>query len=88
VTGTIGWRASSGEVLSREWDGEMVLYDERTGATHCLDSFATHVLHHVQRRSMSEAQLAAELGLADPEALAQLAAMIEQLAQLKLIEVD
>jgi PqqD family protein of HPr-rel-A system len=35
------WSAALEHFLVREWDGEMVLYDRRSGDTHALDRLAT-----------------------------------------------
>lgn len=38
------WRAAEGPFRRQIWGGELVVYDERSGDTHCLDRIATAVL--------------------------------------------
>ena len=38
------WEAASGEFAVRTWEGQMVVYDPRSGDTHCLDELASAVL--------------------------------------------
>lgn len=39
------WRLAAPEVVARrEWDGESIAYDERSGATHLLGAGATSLL--------------------------------------------
>lgn len=71
------WRIVPGQSLrSRSWDGQSVLYNDISGATHLLDDVTLDLLHALQ-----DASLGAE-DWADPELEPTLAA----LAKLYLVE--
>jgi PqqD family protein of HPr-rel-A system len=42
-------RVASEDLLSRSWDGQMVVYDCYAGDTHCLDHVASAVLSGVMQ---------------------------------------
>jgi PqqD family protein of HPr-rel-A system len=86
------WRITPGQALRhREWQGEVVLYNDLSGDTHLLDESALHLLHILQDGPASEPALAgavrlafeAEDGEVDDASIAQLLA---KLAALALIE--
>ena len=87
------WRLAPGQRLQyRCWDGECVLYNDLSGDTHLLDEFALAVLEQLQAAPQPATQLAAVFDLddmADPQAddgFAMLAAMLDDLAALHLVE--
>lgn len=42
------WHATPSSALaSREWNGEVVVYNDRTGSTHLLDEFAGAILREL-----------------------------------------
>ena len=47
------WRLAHHETLMREWDGEIALFDSRTGDTHYLDHRATAVFKIIRDRVCS-----------------------------------
>lgn len=60
------WRVMSGQTLARrEWDGEAVLFNDLTGATHLLSSTAVWVLERLQANPLDADALAAALASDD-----------------------
>jgi PqqD family protein of HPr-rel-A system len=56
------WRVTPGQTLHcREWDDEVVLYNDLSGSTHLLDGAALDLLQTLQGRSADAATLAADL---------------------------
>jgi PqqD family protein of HPr-rel-A system len=90
---SVVWRVPPpGAVAWREWDGEAVLYDERTGATHRLGLAAAVVWRTIAeaKSGASHPSIATSLesaDLADGETASELAkAIIEDLERLGLVE--
>ena len=83
------WRIAPGQTLRhRNWQGEVVLYNDLSGDTHLLDESALHLLQALQNGPASEATLAAGVraafeadgGEVDDASVAQLLAELEALA--------
>jgi len=92
IADSVVWRvAPPGAVAWREWDGEAVVYDERTGATHRLGVAAALVWKTIaEARSGADHQLIAtslqSADLADDETAYELAtAILEDLERLGLV---
>ena len=88
------WRAIDREAIHlRVWDAECVAYDELTGHTHLLSSFAGEALSQLCRRQaplsaeILAEQLATELQTnRDPEFDQILAACLDEFERLGLVE--
>ena len=87
------WRITPGQTLRhRNWQGEIVLYNDLSGDTHLLDESALHLLQTLQSGPLAERELAARVraafeaedGEVDDASVAQLLAELQALA---LIEV-
>jgi PqqD family protein of HPr-rel-A system len=85
----VTWRITPGQALRhREWQGEVVLYNDLSGDTHLLDESALHLLHILQDGPASESALAAGVRIAfeaddgevDDASVAQLLARLQALA--------
>jgi PqqD family protein of HPr-rel-A system len=50
----VSWRVASEDLLTRSWDGQMVVYDCYSGDTHCLDRVASAVLSGVMQSNGSD----------------------------------
>jgi PqqD family protein of HPr-rel-A system len=83
------WRLAPGQTLRhRNWQGEVVLYNDLSGDTHLLDESALHLLQALQNGPASEAGLAAGVralfeaddGEVDDASVAQVLAELEALA--------
>ncbi|WP_395403733.1 hypothetical protein [Pseudoduganella sp. UC29_106] len=71
------WRLQPGQMLlHRSWGEETVIYNDVTGATHLLDAGALELLTALRDGSVTAGELA------DPDVIA----LLEQLAQLELVE--
>jgi PqqD family protein of HPr-rel-A system len=86
-----GWRLVPGQSLNcREWDDEVVLFNDLSGATHLLSPVALSVLEMLGAAPAAEAALCAALERqADADAAidpAQLAALLHDLRGLQLVE--
>jgi PqqD family protein of HPr-rel-A system len=88
----VTWRITPGQALRhREWNGEVVLYNDLSGDTHLLDESALYLLHTLQGGSASGRALAdsmrsafeADDGEVDDASVVQILA---KLAALALIE--
>jgi PqqD family protein of HPr-rel-A system len=78
------YRLTPGQLLRRrEWDGEVVLYNDLSGDTHLLNGDATALLLALQDGPLPAPELAALLGAADP---GDLEPLLDDLAELALIE--
>lgn len=88
-----------GQLLERrEWDGEAVLFNDLTGATHLLSDIALWALDRLRAASLDAAALAQALApmleedaapdAAQPDAglIADLAKLLDQLHKMHLIE--
>lgn len=89
------WRIDSpGSLAWREWDGEAVVHDDRSGATHFLGAAAASVWRAFQDagRPVTPSELAAKLDFTeqDPNAATGeiVAAAIAEFARLGLIRAD
>lgn len=91
------WRVRAGQTLERrEWDGEAVLFNDLTGATHLLSSTALWMLEQLCAAPADAAGLARALqveltadgGEAEADAVepAEVAALLHDLHQMHLIE--
>lgn len=93
------WRVRAGQTLERrEWDGEAVLFNDLTGATHLLSATALWMLEQLCAAPADAAGLARALqveltadgGEAEAEAdavePAEVAALLHDLHQMHLIE--
>lgn len=80
------WRVAEGQALARyEWDGEAVLFNDLSGATHLLTDSALWVLERLRTGPASSAALAAELG-GDEPGDGQCDALLHDLHRMSLIE--
>lgn len=80
------WRVAEGQALARyEWDGEAVLFNDLSGATHLLTDSALWVLDRLRTAPASSDVLAGELGAGQFDA-AQCDALLLDLHQMFLIE--
>ena len=87
------WRVVPGQSLVfREWDGEVVLYNDLSGNTHLLDGAAIDVLQALRRRPSDAVTLAATLAghfETDPDELSlMIEDMLAGLAALDLVELS
>ena len=87
------WRVVPGQSLVfREWDGEVVLYNDLSGNTHLLDGAAIDVLEALRQRPADAATLAAGLAghfEAGPDELSlMIEDMLAGLAALDLVELS
>ncbi len=58
-----GWSlVEDAELLTREWEGQIVLYHGGTGNTHLLDGQAAVIFNRLRQGAATEGQLAALLG--------------------------
>lgn len=86
------WRVVPGQLLAfREWDGEVVLFNDLSGNTHLLEGPALDVLHALQAQPGDIAALAQRLAPHfDLDEGADIAAvvgdLIAALARLDLVE--
>jgi PqqD family protein of HPr-rel-A system len=85
------WRLIPGQSLrSREWDGEVALYNDLSGSTHLLDGAALDLLQALQAAPGDAASLAQRLAgrfdLDGLELVAAIADMLAALAELDLVE--
>ena len=85
------WRLVPGQSLNcREWDGEVVLYNDVSGSTHLLDGAALDVLQALRAGPLDAAGLAERLGdhidAEDGDLSALIADMLAALARLDLVE--
>lgn len=86
------WGLGAPDALSwREWDGDAVVFNRRSGSTHRLDVLSAQVLRLVTPAAMSEAALAAALARflevnCDGELVAMAHNLVGQLADLGLVE--
>lgn len=86
------WRVVPGQLLAfREWDGEVVLFNDLSGDTHLLEGAALDVLHALQAQPADSATLARRLAphfdLDDGADLpAVIADLITSLTRLDLVE--
>ncbi|MGJ7915235.1 HPr-rel-A system PqqD family peptide chaperone [Massilia sp. LXY-6] len=85
------WRVVPGQSLAfREWDGEVVLYNDLSGNTHLLDGGAIDVLQALRMGPADAATLAAGLAEGFDTDADELSVMIEDmlagLATLDLVE--
>jgi len=56
---TLAWRITPGQsLLHRCWDGQVVLYNDASGATHLLDQATLDFLHALRDGSVEPAELA------------------------------
>ena len=83
------WRIAPGQTLRhRNWQGEVVLYNDLSGDTHLLDESALHLLQALRSGPAVEPELAAgvrtafdgEVGEVADASVAQLLAELEALA--------
>ena len=83
------WRITPGQALRhRQWQGEVVLYNDLSGDTHLLDESALHLLNILKTSPASEPTLAASVRLAfeaddgevEDASVAQLLAKLQALA--------
>ena len=80
------WHVLPGQTLRhRVWDDECVLYNDVSGNTHLLDPNALLILQALQARPLALADLCSALE-AGPDAEAEIAALLEQLATIELVE--
>jgi PqqD family protein of HPr-rel-A system len=78
------YRVAPGQQLRwRDWDGEVVLYNDLSGDTHLLTADALALLLALQEAPCAIGVLADLFGAADTEGLQ---AMLDELAGLALIE--
>ena len=87
------WRVVPGQALVfREWEGEAVLYNDLSGATHLLDGAALDLLHALRERPADSAALASQLAgrfgaeTGDAGFRAEIDEMLGALARLDLVE--
>lgn len=86
------WRVVPGQLLAfREWDGEVVLFNDLSGNTHLLEGAALDVLHALHAQPGDTAamaqRLAAQFDLDDGADLsAVISDLIATLAKLDLVE--
>jgi PqqD family protein of HPr-rel-A system len=86
------WRVVPGQLLAfREWDGEVVLFNDLSGNTHLLEGAALDVLHALQAQPADTAALAQRLAPHfdlddDADLPAVLSDLIASLARLDLVE--
>ena len=62
------WSATLLDFRCREWDSELVVYDERSGDTHALDPLASAIVRSLQeqgRASLQELSARVSAALAD-----------------------
>ena len=85
----LSWRITPGQALRhREWQGEVVLYNDLSGDTHLLDESALHLLQLLRNGPASAHALAdamraafeADDGEVDDASVAQLLADLQALA--------
>ena len=83
------WRLAPGQVLRhREWQGEVVLYNDLSGDTHLFDASALHLLQILRNGPATSDALAASVraafesddGEVDDASVAQLLADLQALA--------
>lgn len=90
--GTRRWRIGADAALQlRQWDGEFVVFNPRSGHTHFLDVAAGRLLQWLADQAHPEDELArlmaAELGLpADADVQEPLRLLLEQLDEQGLID--
>lgn len=85
------WRLIEGQSLRyRCWDGEAVLFNDLSGATHLLGPAAIRVLEALRSSPLSATALAArlldEFDIDGTSLDAELDTLLDQLSQLSLIE--
>jgi PqqD family protein of HPr-rel-A system len=85
------WRVMPGQrLVSREWDGEAVLYNDLSGSTHLLDGAALDLLQVLREGPAGSAALAAVLAERFDAGGGDLASLIDDmlaaLARLDLVE--
>lgn len=86
------WRVVPGQLLAfREWDGEVVLFNDLSGNTHLLEGAALDLLHVLHEQACDTPALAQRLALHfDLDDGADLSAvitdLITSLARLDLVE--
>jgi PqqD family protein of HPr-rel-A system len=85
------WRVTPGQTLHcREWDDEVVLYNDLSGSTHLLDGAALDLLQTLQAQPADSATLATTLAERFDADGADLAAVIDDmlaaLGRLDLVE--
>jgi PqqD family protein of HPr-rel-A system len=77
------WRAASVGVHLRQWAGELVIFNEATGDTHCLDRSASAMFQRLRESPQDDAELKASADFAaDPLTIGE---TIEKLSALSLI---
>jgi PqqD family protein of HPr-rel-A system len=60
------WRAVPDDALAcRDWDGEVVVFNQQTGSTHLLGEFAGEVLRHLVASEGGATAEALAAGLSD-----------------------
>ncbi len=81
ATADTRWRlVADVEFLSREWDGEFVLYHPGSGDTHLLDGVAAHIFRALLQYSASPLELsAAYSGQASPDELNHILGRLQRL---------
>lgn len=85
------WRLVPGQALNcREWDGEVVLYNDVSGSTHLLDGAALDVLQALRAGPADATGLATRLldylDADDGDLLPLIDDMLASLARLDLVE--
>jgi PqqD family protein of HPr-rel-A system len=85
------WRVIPGQrLVSREWDGEAVLYNDLSGSTHLLDGAALDLLQVLREGPADSAALSALLAERFDAGGGDLASLIDDmlaaLARLDLVE--
>jgi PqqD family protein of HPr-rel-A system len=49
----MAWQVASEDLKFRAWDDQTVVYDARSGDTHCMDRIASSILTHLLRHDSS-----------------------------------
>jgi PqqD family protein of HPr-rel-A system len=87
------WRLVFGQLLNcREWNGEVVLYNDISGSTHLLDGAALDILHALRAGPADATGLAMRLldyldaDDGDGDVLTLIDDMLASLARLDLVE--
>jgi PqqD family protein of HPr-rel-A system len=87
----VTWRLATDDLRRRAWDGQMVVYDPRSGDTHCLDHLAAAVLSHLfERRTATARSLREQLphdppSAGEPRAEDVLTNLLAELEKLRLV---
>ncbi|MEP7183353.1 MAG: HPr-rel-A system PqqD family peptide chaperone [Betaproteobacteria bacterium] len=88
------WRAIGGAKMAwREWDGEFVVFNPRTGSTHLLSEFAGEMLlgllasdEGITAESLAARQADSSAGTDDSERSIAIASALAEFARLDLVE--